>query len=64
MPKLKTHKGIKKRVKVSKKGKVKRMKGGAGHLMSSKSAKRRRQLRKGVLVAVGMEKKYRLALTT
>ena len=44
MPKQKTHKGLSKRVKVSAKGKVKRKKAGAGHLMSSKNAKRRRRI--------------------
>ena len=44
MPKQKTHKGLKKRVKVTATGKVKRKRAGAGHLMSSKNAKRRRRL--------------------
>ena len=44
MPKQKTHKGLAKRVKISAKGKVKRKKAGAGHLMSSKNAKRRRRI--------------------
>ena len=44
MPKQKTHKGLSKRVKVTARGKVKRKKAGMGHLMSSKTSKRRRQL--------------------
>ena len=44
MPKQKTHKGLKKRVKVTASGKVKRNRTGAGHLMSSKNAKRRRRV--------------------
>ncbi len=44
MPKQKTHKGLKKRVKVTAKGKIKYRPAGAGHLMSSKNAKRRRRL--------------------
>jgi large subunit ribosomal protein L35 len=44
MPKQKTHKGLKKRVKITASGKVRRKKAGMGHLMSSKNAKRRRQL--------------------
>lgn len=48
MPKQKTHKGIKKRVRVTAKGKVKRSrKAFTGHLMSSRNAKRRRRLRMG-----------------
>ena len=51
MPKLKTHKGLSKRVKVTGSGKVKRKKCGMGHLMSCKSAGKRRSLAKGTLVA-------------
>jgi large subunit ribosomal protein L35 len=50
MPKEKTHKGLAKRVKVTAKRKVKRHKAGTGHLMSGKTAKRRRNLRKSALV--------------
>jgi large subunit ribosomal protein L35 len=46
MPKLKTNKSAKKRFKVSKNGKVKRARPGKRHLLSSKTAKRRRQLRR------------------
>jgi large subunit ribosomal protein L35 len=44
MPKQKTHKGLSKRVKITATGKVMRKKAGAGHLMSSKNAKRRRRI--------------------
>jgi large subunit ribosomal protein L35 len=44
MPKLKTHKGIKKRFKLTAKGKLRYKHPGAGHLMDSKNAKRRRRL--------------------
>ncbi|MBL7184751.1 MAG: 50S ribosomal protein L35 [Phycisphaerae bacterium] len=44
MPKQKTHKGLKKRVKITASGKVKRGRAGAGHLMSSKNAKQRRRV--------------------
>ena len=46
MPKLKTCKGMKKRIKLTKRGKIKRRRSGAGHLMSGKKAKRRRSLRR------------------
>jgi large subunit ribosomal protein L35 len=50
MPKMKTHKGLKKRVKVSAGGKLTFKKGGSGHLMSGKNANRRRKLRRtGIL---------------
>lgn len=45
MPKMKRHKGIAKRFKVSANGKVKYKKGGSGHLMSHKSGNRTRGLR-------------------
>lgn len=48
MPKQKTHKGLARRVKVSATGKVRRKPSFSGHLMSGKSGKRRRRLRKTV----------------
>ncbi len=50
MHKLKAHKGLKKRMKVTATGKVKRRSSFAGHLMSGKSGRRRQRLRKAVLV--------------
>ncbi len=52
MPKLKTHKGIKKRFKVSATGKVSHKKCGSSHLMSHKSGKQVRRLRKKVQLKV------------
>jgi large subunit ribosomal protein L35 len=46
MPKMKTHKGLKKRVRITANGKVKHKNANAGHLMSGKSAKRRRRIKK------------------
>jgi large subunit ribosomal protein L35 len=46
MPKLKTHKGMKKRFKISASGKVQHKRCGSSHLMSHKSGKRVRRLRK------------------
>jgi large subunit ribosomal protein L35 len=51
MPKLKTKKSIRKRMKFTKSGKVKRFKAGRRHLMSGKSGNKRRHLRKSTLVA-------------
>jgi len=45
MPKMKRHKGLAKRVKVSASGKVMHKKINAGHLMSGKNGKRKRRLR-------------------
>ena len=46
MPKMKRHKGLSKRVRLSAKGKARFNKSFAGHLMSGKSGARRRRLRK------------------
>lgn len=46
MPKLKTHKGMKKRFKVSATGKVSHKRCGSSHLNSHKSGKQIRRLRK------------------
>jgi len=48
--KLKTNRGAAKRFKVTGSGKVKRSKAYASHLLSSKTTKRKRKLRKNVVV--------------
>jgi large subunit ribosomal protein L35 len=55
MPKLKTHKGIKKRFKVSANGKVSHKRCGSSHLMSHKSGKQVRRLRKKPKLKVSAE---------
>ena len=50
MPKVKTHKGIAKRFRVTRTGKVLARMAGKGHLMSSKRGKTVRQLRKWKLI--------------
>ncbi len=50
MPKQKTHKGIAKRFKLTANGKVKCRSAGRGHILSSKSSKRKRQLRKDTVL--------------
>ncbi|HOT73673.1 MAG TPA: 50S ribosomal protein L35 [Anaerohalosphaeraceae bacterium] len=62
MPKLKTHKGLAKRVKVTGTGKVKRRRCGGGHLLSDKSAKRRRRFGSSTLVEGVRAKKIRILL--
>ena len=54
MPKQKTHKGLSKRVKVTATGKVKSHRSGAGHLMSSKNAKRRRRISSSTIMTSTM----------
>jgi len=48
MPKQKPHKGLRKRVKITATGKLVHKRAFGGHLMSGKSGKRRRNLRKAV----------------
>ena len=57
MPKLKTKKGVQKRFKLTKSGKVKRAKAGRRHILTKKSRKRKRELGKSTLVDSTMEKK-------
>lgn len=61
--KQKTHKGLAKRVKVTARGKVKRArKSFTGHLMSGRSSKQRRRLRRGGLLTPAETKRAREAL--
>ena len=61
MPKQKTHKGIAKRVKVTRNGKVKFGRVGKGHLLSHKASKRKRKLnRTGILHESEVPKVIRL----
>lgn len=46
MPKQKTHKGLKKRFRVTATGKVMHRKAGTSHLLSHMTTKRKRKLRK------------------
>ncbi|WP_073253545.1 50S ribosomal protein L35 [Caldanaerovirga acetigignens] len=51
MPKMKTHRGAAKRFNLTKKGKIKRAKAFKSHLLSHKSQKRKRRLRKPAFVS-------------
>ncbi|HHT9110688.1 MAG TPA: 50S ribosomal protein L35 [Candidatus Brocadiaceae bacterium] len=62
MPKLKTHKGLKKRVTVSAKGKISRQKAGKGHLLSGKTGRKREHLRKKAGVSDAFSKIMKRAL--
>jgi large subunit ribosomal protein L35 len=55
MPKLKTHKGMKKRFKISATGKVQHKRCGSSHLLSHKSGKRVRRLRKRTTLIIPAE---------
>ncbi|MDI6755204.1 MAG: 50S ribosomal protein L35 [Thermodesulfobacteriota bacterium] len=50
MPKMKSNRGAAKRFKVTGGGKIKREKAFASHLLTGKTTKRKRNLRKSVLV--------------
>ncbi len=56
--KLKTKKGVAKRFKLTKKGKIKYYAGGKRHLQTNKDAKRVRKLRKPRMIANKKEAKY------
>jgi len=50
MPKMKTNRGAAKRFRKTGSGKIKRNKAYASHILTKKSAKRKRGLRKGTMV--------------
>jgi large subunit ribosomal protein L35 len=50
MPKIKTHRGAAKRFSLTGTGKVKRSKAFASHILTSKTTKRKRNLRKGAIL--------------
>ena len=57
MPKMKTHRGTAKRVKKTGTGKLKRMKAYKSHILTKKTQKRKRNLRKATLVSKADEKR-------
>ena len=59
MPKMKTHRGAAKRFKKTSKGKIKRAKAYKSHILTKKSAKRKRNLRKAAIVSKGDEKRIK-----
>jgi large subunit ribosomal protein L35 len=62
MPKMKTHKGTKARVKITGRGKVKAKRTGKRHLMTKKSGKRIRTMRSPLIVSDTQEKRIRSLL--
>lgn len=62
MPKMKTHSGLKKRVRLTASGKLKRRKAFRSHILSSKTSKRKRQLRKATYVSKVEEKNIKMLL--
>ena len=62
MPKMKTHRGAAKRFKKTASGKIVRSKSNKQHILTKKSPKRKRHLRKTVLVASVDEKRVKQML--
>ena len=50
MPKMKTHKGAKKRFSITGTGKVRRLKAFKSHILTKKTSKRKRRLRRAALL--------------
>lgn len=62
MPKLKTHKGTAKRVKITKTGKVTRQRAFGAHLLAKKSKSRKRRINTTAVVTGGTAKNIKRAL--
>jgi len=62
MPKMKTHRGAAKRIKKTGSGRLKKSKANKSHILTKKSSKRKRQLRKDNLVAKSDEKRLKKLL--
>jgi large subunit ribosomal protein L35 len=59
VPKLKSHRGAAKRFRLTASGRVKRNHSLKNHILTKKSRKRKRHLRKSTLVSPAMEKTIR-----
>lgn len=57
MPKMKTRRGAAKRLRLTASGKVRRNKASASHLMTSKTRKQKRRLRKSAIVSKADERR-------
>jgi len=62
MPKMKTHRGAAKRFKKTGSGKIVRSRSNKQHILTKKSAKRKRQLRKSAVVDPVDEKRLKQML--
>lgn len=62
MPKMKTRSAVKKRYRLTASGRLKRKKAYTRHILSSKSRKRKRHLRKPAIVHTTQEKQIRMML--
>ncbi|HEX6307805.1 MAG TPA: 50S ribosomal protein L35 [Longimicrobiales bacterium] len=62
MPKMKSNKSVAKRFKVTGKGKVKRGQAFKSHILTKKTQKRKRKLRKSAIAAPGDAKRVKRML--
>jgi large subunit ribosomal protein L35 len=62
MPKIKTHRGAAKRFSLTGTGKVRRHKAFASHILTSKTKKRKRNLRKATVIDHTFEKSIKRIL--
>jgi large subunit ribosomal protein L35 len=62
MPKMKSHRGAAKRFRKTGSGRVKRGHAFTSHILTKKSPKRKRQLRKSALIAKSDEKRVKRLL--
>ena len=57
MPKMKSHKGARKRFKITGSGEVKRRRAFKSHILTKKTSKRKRRLRRAAMIVVRGEAK-------
>jgi large subunit ribosomal protein L35 len=62
MPKIKTHKGTAKRIKLTSTGKLTRRRAFGGHMLAKKSKSRKRAINRTALVTGAMAKNVKRAL--
>lgn len=62
MPKLKTHKGTAKRIKITSTGKLTRRRAFGGHMLAKKSKSRKRNINSTAFVEGGMAKNIKKVL--
>lgn len=62
MPKLKTNRSVRKRMRITKSGKVKHFKATRGHLLTGKSSKRKRRLGRPAYVSGAQARTMKLLL--
>ncbi|MDE3055503.1 MAG: 50S ribosomal protein L35 [Verrucomicrobiota bacterium] len=62
MPKMKTRKAVASRFRVTASGKLKRTRPGRRHILTKKSANRKRRLAKSPLVDAGQVKMYKIMM--